>query len=121
MGRAAAGQSSPAYETVTYSYDGAGNVAKVTTPAASTGGPAQVTVSTYSAASQLVIADHGGLLPVGVRRQARSGFRRTRPGGEPRARTSQQTWRALRCRWPRPSSLRSAGPGRRATRSRRGR
>jgi YD repeat-containing protein len=48
-----AGQTSPAYQTTTFTYDGNGNQLTETAPPATNGGSNQVTVSTYNSAGQL--------------------------------------------------------------------
>jgi YD repeat-containing protein len=48
-----AGQTSPAYQTTSYTYDGNGNVLTTTAPSATTGGTSQVTTDAYNAAGQL--------------------------------------------------------------------
>jgi YD repeat-containing protein len=54
-----AGQSSPAYQTTTYTYDGNGNVLTTTAPPATNGGSSQVTMDTYNAAGELATETTG--------------------------------------------------------------
>jgi RHS repeat-associated protein len=56
---APAGQTSPAYETTTYTYDGDGNLLTTTAPPATNGGSSQVTVDTYNSDDELAAETTG--------------------------------------------------------------